>query len=183
MLGQIETSRLRMRPFTSEDIEFASNWLCDPLVMKFTPRGPDISMEQTALRIANYQRHQSEHGFSRWVVIERSSGRPIGDAGLMSMAEYEWIDLGYRIAQPLWGRGLASEAAFAWVQKAFGELKLNRLAAFVHPDNQASIRVLRKLGFQEEYRDVIRGMNSIIFGLTPDAAHHSLPHDCRTPAI
>jgi [ribosomal protein S5]-alanine N-acetyltransferase len=170
MQATIDTDRLRLRPFISDDVRFAFDWFGDPLVMRFTPSGPDANVEQTTARIANYQRHQSEHGFSKWIIIERRSGRPIGDAGLLFFAEYGWIDFGYRLAQPFWGKGLATEAAYAWVQKAFGELKLDRLAAIVHPENYASIRVLQKLGFLEERRDVIMGMSSIVCSLTPDRA-------------
>jgi [ribosomal protein S5]-alanine N-acetyltransferase len=181
MQDAIDTNRLRLRPFTSDDIPFAFDWFGDPLVMRFTPSGPDRTMQQTGVRIANYKHHQSEHGFSKWIIIERGSGRPIGDAGLLLLAEYGWIDLGYRLAQPFWGKGLATEAASAWVQKAFRELRLDRLAAIVHPENYASIRVLQKLGFLEERRDVIMGMNSIVCGLTPDRARNLIPHDWRSP--
>jgi [ribosomal protein S5]-alanine N-acetyltransferase len=170
----IETDRLRMRPFISDDVQFAFDWFGDPLVMQFTPSGPDRNIEQTAARIANYQDHQSEHGFSKWIIIERVSDRPIGDAGLLFLGEYGWIDFGYRLAQPFWGKGLATEAASAWVQKAFGELRLNRLTAIVHPENFASIKVLQKLGFLEERRDVMMGMSSIIYGLTPNTARNAI---------
>jgi RimJ/RimL family protein N-acetyltransferase len=105
MLDTIDTDRLRLRLFISDDVQFAFDWFGDPLVMRFTPSGPDKKMEQTAARIANYKRHQSEHGFSKWIIIERGSGRPIGDAGSLLLAEYGWIDFGYRLAQPFWGKG------------------------------------------------------------------------------
>src|SRR5262249_1783550 len=162
MEDAIETGRLKLRPFIAADVECSFGWFGDPLVMRFTPSGPDRSIEQTAARIANYQCHQSDHGFSKWIIIERCSDRPIGDAGLMSFPEYGWIDFGYRLAKPFWGKGPASEAASAWVQKAFGELKLDQLTAIVHPENYASIRILQKLGFLEQRRDVVLGMQSIV---------------------
>jgi [ribosomal protein S5]-alanine N-acetyltransferase len=177
MLDEMETDRLRLRPFTSDDVQVAFKWFGDPLVMRFTPSGPDSSIEQTAARIAHYQHHQSEHGFSKWIIMERFSDRPIGDAGLLFMADYGWIDFGFRLAQPSWGQGLATEAASAWVERAFGELKLNRLTAIVHPENHASINVLHKLGFGEESRAVVMGMNSIVYGLTLGVARNVLPQD------
>jgi RimJ/RimL family protein N-acetyltransferase len=91
------------------------------------------------------------------------------------LAKCEWIDFGYRLAQPYWGKGLATEAASAWVQNAFGELKLGRLTTSVHPENYASIRVLQKLGFLEERLDVIMSMSSIVCGLTPEHSEKSDP--------
>ena len=177
MLDEMETDRLRLRPFTSDDVPVAFGWFGDPLVMRFTPSGPDSSIEQTAARIADYQHHQSEHGFSKWIITERVSDQPIGDAGLLLLTDYGWIDFGFRLAQPFWGKGLATEAASVWLERAFGELKLNRLTAIVHPENHASINVLHKLGFGEESRAVVMGMNSIVYGLTPGVARNLLPQD------
>jgi RimJ/RimL family protein N-acetyltransferase len=101
------------------------------------------------------------------MILDRISREPIGDIGLMHVPEYGWIDFGYRLAQPFWGKGLATEAASAWLDKAFGELQLDRLVAFSHPNNSASIKVLRKLGFSEERRDTIMGMDSLVFLIIP----------------
>jgi RimJ/RimL family protein N-acetyltransferase len=49
---------------------------------------------------------------------------------------------------------------------------MERLGAFAHPKNVASIRVLEKLGFHAERRDTIMGMDSIVFSL--DASGYDL---------
>jgi [ribosomal protein S5]-alanine N-acetyltransferase len=162
----IETTRLTLRPFGGEDVQVAFRWFGDPLVMRFTPHGPDKDIGQTTERIARYQKHQSVYGYSKWMIIDRISQEPIGDAGLLHLPEYRWIDFGYRLAQPFWGKGLATEAASAWLDKAFGELQLDRLVAICHPENSASIKILRKLGFFEERRDTIMGMVSLVFLIT-----------------
>ena len=41
MLDTIDTDRLRLRLFISDDVQFAFDWFGDPLVMRFTPSGPD----------------------------------------------------------------------------------------------------------------------------------------------
>jgi len=161
----IETSRLILRSFESGDVEAAFAWFGDPIVMRFTPTGPDTSIEQTKARIANYQEHQTAHGFSKWIILDRRLGRAIGDSGLLAMQEYGWIDLGVRLAIPYWGKGLATEAASAWVHAAFDDFHIDRLTAFVHPENVAAIRVLEKLRFRAGRWDTIMGMNSILFSL------------------
>jgi len=165
----IQTVRLTLRPFALEDLREAFGWFGDPLVMRYTPTGPDRDMTETATRIASYQRHQAEHGFSKWVIADQNSGRPIGDAGLLFIPDYGWVDFGYRLARSYWGRGLATEAASALMERAFGELKLSRLVSIVHPENRASIRVLDKLGFLEERRGVVMGMSCIVCCLTAPA--------------
>jgi RimJ/RimL family protein N-acetyltransferase/predicted metal-dependent hydrolase len=162
----IETSRLILRPFESHDAEAAFTWFGNPIVMRFTPTGPDISIEQTKARLAKYQEHQTAHGFSKWIILDRSMGRAIGDSGLLMLQDYGWIDLGFRLAQPYWGKGLGTEVASVWVRAAFDDFHIDRLTAIVHPENLASIRVLEKLGFLTEGRDTIMGMNSIVFSLS-----------------
>ncbi len=77
----IETRRLLLRPFELIDAEAAHEWFGDPLVMKYTPTGADGSVEKTRDRVRTYQAHQTAHGFSKWLIADRESGKPIGDAG------------------------------------------------------------------------------------------------------
>jgi RimJ/RimL family protein N-acetyltransferase len=165
----METERLILRPFEIADAEAAFVWFGDPVVMRFTPSGPDASIERTEARLAHYLEHQDAHGFSKWLILDRHSKLPIGDSGLLLLPDYGWIDFGFRLAQPCWGKGLATEAASVWVRAAFGELHLEQLTAMVHPENVASIRVLAKLGFREGRRATIMGMHSILFFLSADA--------------
>ncbi len=168
--GMIETTRLILRPFESADAEAAFGWFGDPLVMRFTATGPDKSIEQTQARLARYQEHQTAHGFSKWIILDRGSRCAIGDSGLMDLKECGWIDLGYRFARPYWGKGLATEAASAWVRAGFDELHFDQINAFVHPENVASIRVLEKLNFRTLRRDTIMGMDAILFSLRAEDA-------------
>jgi RimJ/RimL family protein N-acetyltransferase len=149
--------------------------------MRFTPTGPDTSIEHTKARLTNYQAHQATHGFSKWIILERQVGCAIGDSGLLRLDDHGWIDLGFRLARPYWGKGLATEAASAWVRAAFDDFRIDRLTGLVHPENVASIRVLEKLGFHTERRDTIMGMESIVFSLdtnsskAPDRSATSTP--------
>ena len=169
MRTRIETDRLILRPFDPSDAEAAFGWLGNPVVMRFTPTGPLKSIEETNTRLAFFMDHQKAHGFSKWLVLDRNSGVAIGDSGLLILKDYGWIDLGFRFAQQYWGRGLATEAASAWVHTAFDEFRLKRLGAFVHPENVASIRVLEKVEFRNERREMVMGMNSILFYLDAKA--------------
>lgn len=171
MLALIETSRLMLRPFAATDAEAAFQWFGDAVVMRYTPTGADAALDQTRERLANYQKHQAAHGFSKWLILDRDSGRAIGDSGLLVLPESGDIDLGVRLAYSYWGMGLATEAARAWVRAAFDDLKLARLTAFAHPENRASHRVLEKLGFRFERQDTIMGMPSLVFSLAARGVH------------
>jgi [ribosomal protein S5]-alanine N-acetyltransferase len=109
----IVTHRLSMRPFEQTDAEAAFAWFGDPIVMRFTPTDPDASIEHTNKRLVKYQEHQAVDGFSKWIILDRTSETPIGDAGLLLLEDYGWIDFGFRLARSYWGKGLATEAGLA----------------------------------------------------------------------
>ena len=146
-------------------MEQAFQWFGDPTVMRWTPSGPDKSLVQTEARVESYRGHQARHGFSKWVILESSSSRAIGDAGLLVLDDCGWVDLGFRLAQPYWGKGFATEAAAAWVRAAFGQHHLAELGAFAHPENRASLRVLEKLGFRRIRHGRVLDMEALVYAL------------------
>jgi hypothetical protein len=69
----------------------------------------------------------------------------IGSTGLV-LREPLVAETGYVLARDMWGRGFATEALRCIVDLGTN-LKLRSIAACVHADNTASIRVLEKVGF------------------------------------
>jgi RimJ/RimL family protein N-acetyltransferase len=49
--------------------------------------------------------------------------------------------------QRCWGKGFATEAAFDALEYAWEKLWLSKVYAEQHPDNRASEKILKKLGF------------------------------------
>jgi hypothetical protein len=81
MRTRIEARRLILRPFEPADVEAAFEWFGDPAVMRFTAAGPDKSIEETRKRLSNFENHQQAHGFSKWVVLNATSGVATGAFG------------------------------------------------------------------------------------------------------
>jgi len=136
-----------LRPFKDSDVEAAHVWFSDPEVFRFYTYGPYPSLEETAERIRQYRLHSEQYGFAKCIVVEKSTGIPIGDAGLSFADDTGEVHIGYKFAKAYWGRGYATEAAEAWVRYGFDQLGLSRIVAFVHPQNATSIRVIQKLQF------------------------------------
>jgi len=89
-----------------------------------------------------------------WMAGEAYRFAIVVDGSMVGLVDIDGVDqirgtLGYWIDGSAWGRGYASEAAGAAVRFAFGALGLSRLEAGHAFDNEASGRVLRKLGFHE----------------------------------
>lgn len=59
-------------------------------------------------------------------------------------------ELGYMLRTDFEGKGLMTEAAHGFLTYAFGDGGLHRIGAFADVENEASRRVLTRLGFQPE---------------------------------
>jgi RimJ/RimL family protein N-acetyltransferase len=111
------------------------------------PHGEPRSADETVERLARMRADWAQHGFGRWAVEERTTGRFVGHAGLGAHRLWpEDPELGWGVNPALWGRGYATEAAGAALQHAFATFSFARVVSILHPQNAASIRVAEKLG-------------------------------------
>ena len=93
-----------------------------------------------------------QHGYGMYLALRRSDDRPVGIAGLVNRPTLQDVDIGFAIAREHRGAGFASEAGAAVVLHADRDLGLRRLVGIVSPGNEASIRVLERLGLRFEAR-------------------------------
>ena len=83
--------------------------------------------------------------------VVRAEGQSVGDVSLAPIDERRgWANLGYWVHPDHWGKGYATEAASLAVTHGFEELALHRVSATIVADNEASKRVVEKLGFAHE---------------------------------
>ena len=141
----LETTRLRLRPLAASDLDALCAIAADPQVMAHVGDGVPLSRAATALWINNAAASlmMSEVG-SRAVVL-RDSDALIGWVGLIPTPAPNRLEIIYGFARAHWGRGYATEAAGAVLDAA----ALGEVDATIDPENAASRRVLKKLGFCE----------------------------------
>lgn len=147
----IETPRLILRPFTSDDAEeYCAKIFADPDVMRYLPRRdvPPRTRAENAIRVFNQR--WAEHGLGLWAVTDKASGALIGHGGLQDIPETEEVELSYALAKPYWGQGIATEVAEASVKFGFEEIGLERIIALAVPENIASRRVMEHVGMLYE---------------------------------
>ncbi len=155
----LETERLRLRPHAPEDLDDLLVFHSDPEVVRFIPWPVrDRAATQEALA-ANLPRGTIEAP-GQWLVLAvelRETGRVIGEVLLKWVsAEDREGELGFAFARGHHGRGYAAEAARAMLRLGFQELGLRRITAVCIEGNEASARLLRRLGFSQESRsDVV----------------------------
>ena len=152
MLSEIVTDRCILKPFSTEQIDGLFKMESDPEVHRYLGNKPITQMEQLYEVINFVHKQYKEHGIGRWFVLDKSSHEFLGWSGLKyyddpDYAPFPIYDLGYRFTRECWGQGYATETSRAWIKYAIDHLNVDCLYATAHPQNQASINVLTKLGF------------------------------------
>ncbi|SEM32016.1 Protein N-acetyltransferase, RimJ/RimL family [Aquimarina amphilecti] len=144
----IETERLLLREITLDDKEELFKLHSNPAVQKYTGEPVVKSREEIKKAIESRIINYKKYGFGRWATILKKEKKFVGWAGLAYLPEFDEIDLGYRFLPEYWGLGIATEASHAILKYGFDFLKLKKIIAIAFKDNEASIRVMEKVGME-----------------------------------
>jgi len=143
----LETARLKLRPYSQDDIE------------ELLPLIGTREVAATTMRIAHPYTEQDARGFLAltkepgkiWLAVTlRSDGRQIGGIGLRVEEQHQHAELGYWLGVPYWGQGYATEASREMLRFGFEDLGMHRIFATHFKHNAVSGRILKKLGMRHE---------------------------------
>ena len=85
------------------------------------------------------------------------------------LEELDEVELLYGLAKDYWGRSIITQAAKAAISFGFETANLKRIIALVLPENQASKRVIEKVGFDYEKQLHIFGLDVLYYSLEAEA--------------
>ena len=147
----LETERLALRRLTLDDAEFVRELVNEPSWIRFIgDRGVRTSDQARAYLekgpLAMYERH----GFGLWLVEVKATGEAAGLCGLIKRDTLEDVDIGFAFLPRFWNQGYALESARAVLTYGREILELDRIVAITSPDNEASIRLLERIGLRFE---------------------------------
>jgi RimJ/RimL family protein N-acetyltransferase len=147
----LHTARLRLRPFDDPDANALFALHSSASVLRYWD-APPWSERVRAERFIAACRTLAADGTGARLAVERVADKAF--LGWCSLTrwnpDHRSAALGYCLDDAAWGQGYATEAARAVLQWAFDTLDLNRVQAETDTRNQASARVLEKLGFVRE---------------------------------
>ena len=166
----LETPRLVLREMSLADLDFVATMLVDPEVMRYYPKC--YSRQEAEVWVERQMNRYARHGHGLWLVLEKASGQPVGQVGLLfqyfqGVDEKEGACL---IHRPFWRRGFATEAASACRDYAFDVLGRQRVIALIRPENVPSQGVARKLGMTPEPDRIWHSrFEHLVFSVSRDA--------------
>ena len=143
-LPELRTARLLLRPFHSGDVDDVFAYASDPEWGRFLPVPDPYTRHDAEKFVAGCILVDGKTRFE-WAIVHE--GQVSGGISLRVHASGS-AEMGYSIARPLWGQGLTTEAAQAVIAHGFEALGLARIQAAADIRNEASWRVMEKLGME-----------------------------------
>lgn len=159
---RLETGRLLLRPWTTEDLDDFYSYARIPGLGEMAGWPHHKNREESRKILENFMAKDDV-----LALVDRPSGRVIGSLGVHLPAyrlplflnhQRVW-ELGYALHKDYWGQGLMPEAVRALSSHLFMEEGANALVAYRHPDNLQSGRVMEKSGFL--YNRILAGQETV----------------------
>jgi len=145
----LETKRLVLRRMSVADAEFILALVNEPAFIRNIGDKGVRSLDDARAYILNGPMSSyAKHGYGLYRVDLKENGDPIGICGLLKRDALDDVDIGFALLEKFRGRGFATESAAAVMEYGRRALRLERIVAITSPDNDASIRVLGKIGLR-----------------------------------
>ncbi|MFF3022480.1 GNAT family N-acetyltransferase [Gottfriedia sp. NPDC057948] len=170
---EIETSRLKLRRFKDEDVSNFYIYRSNPDVAIY--QGWENYKYQQATDFIEKQKSAEMNIPDSWVQVaieNKMDGRLIGDIGVHTLSiPKNQIEIGFTLEPMYQNKGYAFEALQGILDYLFNELNKEKINAIADEKNSSSIKLLRKLGFQQIKiieNSYFKGqyVNEIMFGLS-----------------
>jgi len=156
----LRTERLRLRPYLPDDVDAVLSMFGREDVSRYLNWEPMDREAAAALVERRLHQTRIEHEGDGIVLLaeEAETGRFVGELMLRLSSEVSRQgEVGWSVHPDAQGRGYGTEGARGMLRLGFDELGLHRIVAECDPRNEASIRVMEKLGMRREalHRDAV----------------------------
>jgi RimJ/RimL family protein N-acetyltransferase len=169
-----ETPRLRLRHLSTNDAAFILELLNEPEFIRNIGDREVRTLEEARRYIQSGPiTGYASTGFGLYLVELREAATAIGVCGLLKRDYLDDVDVGFALLAAFRNRGYAFEAADAVMRHGRQVLGLGRIVAMTAPHNQASMKLLRRLGLEFERTIHIPEVGRDTSLFTPAAERHA----------
>jgi [ribosomal protein S5]-alanine N-acetyltransferase len=112
--------------------------------------------------------HWNCYGFGLWMFRDKTDGQFVGRSGLRNtqVDGKDEVELAYALMPEFWGQGLATEIGEVVLTLGFEQLGLTDVVCYTMSTNQASQKVMKKLGFKYERSFIKANLLHVLFRVT-----------------
>jgi RimJ/RimL family protein N-acetyltransferase len=145
----LETDRLILRHLTTDDAAFILELVNEPSFIRYIGDKQVRTLDDARAYVLNGPVKSYEtYGFGLNLVELKSGSTPIGMCGLLQRETLPDPDIGFAFLPAYWKQGYAFEAAAAVMKHARETLGIEQVLAITSPDNEASAKLLGKIGLR-----------------------------------
>lgn len=156
-----KTERLYLTEFSPDIAKEFYELNSDKEVLRYTGDQAFAKIKSAIDFLQEYDSYE-KHGFGRWSLYTKENDTWIGWCGLRKNT-LGHVDLGFRLHRRFWNNGYATEASNACLKYAFENLELDLIIARSNVNNQASIKVIKKISLLQWKTEIDPEMGETIY--------------------
>jgi [ribosomal protein S5]-alanine N-acetyltransferase len=168
---ELTTPRLFLRPLKNSDDEVLFTLRSNEQVNRYIERRKHLTIRETRKFIKMINTGFKKNSWLYWAICLKDRPELIGTICLWNFSDHRaTAETGYELLPAFHGLGYMDEAVKIVVRYGFEKLSLNKLEAFTHRENRASIKLLEKNRFLiENGRRDLENSNNIVYSLAKKA--------------
>src|SRR5215204_3107247 len=169
----LTTERLTLRQLVIDDEKEIFTLRSDNEINKYLDRQVSNTIEDARNFINKVNENLNKNDSLYWAITLRDKNILVGTICLFGISdENSKCEIGYELLTNFQGQGIMKEAAEKVIDYAFNTIKVQKIEAFFHRDNQSSIRLLEKLSFRNSNEPDKTNPELICYYLTNPIDNH-----------
>lgn len=146
---ELTTARLHLRQLVKTDDESIYKLRSDERVNKFIDRPKQISIETAQAFIFNINDGIATDKWIYWALCFKDEKNLAGTICLWNFSDDKTeAEIGYELLPKFHGRGIMDEALKSVIEFAKEKLRLKKILAFTHKENESSTKLLQRNNFR-----------------------------------
>ena len=144
------TERLTLRQLVIDDEQEIFTLRSDSEINKYLDRQVSNTIEDARNFINKVNENINKNDSLYWAITLGDRNILVGTICLFSFSgENGKCEIGYELLTNFQGQGIMKEAVEKVIDYAFNTIKVQKIEAFLHRDNQSSIKLLEKFSFRD----------------------------------
>jgi len=145
--------RIVLRQMTDNDTHSVFVLRSHPDILKYVKKVVAKSETDALAFIRSINEKMNAGNLFYWAIADKNSDELMGTICFWNIsADKSFGEIGYEILPEYQKQGFAQEAIALVMHYSFSTLKFRKLQAWIHPQNMASIHVIKKFGFTLQAR-------------------------------
>lgn len=147
----LRTARLTIRPLEKSDLSGLMSVNSDDEVTRYLPYASWRTTVDADAWYGRIRTREANEELRQYVIVETETHTVVGACLVFNVQPTHGVaEFGYVLGKSYWGKGYMQEAMRPFANALFDAFELHRLEAKLDPRNQASARLLERLGFTRE---------------------------------